>query len=230
MFWRLGPALGLALVLVLIVVARVNGEAAAGIKSAGNYDGLLATQEIRTDPATVSGIGYVHPVQVDVGAAYGDFVAIGTAKGEGVSACLDDFDANWSVYKDWVLGGVYSCYDLAYDVYGVGGKPVFKIQYTTCPSTGQTKWVLFWNNSEMACLTSGATNASDVIVGIETTGGSAVDRNIDVKYTSIYYNLRGDATWYQFGSCTLSPSFADPSYSITSPSATSCNVYLAPLN
>ena len=54
-------------------------------------------------------------------------MAIGTANGLGVSACLHDYDPKWSVYKDWVLGGVYKCFDLAYDVYGVGGQPVFKM-------------------------------------------------------------------------------------------------------
>lgn len=213
------------------MVSAANAEFAAGIKGAGNYDAILATQEIRTDPATVSGVGYVHPVQADVGAPGGDFVAIGTANGVGVSACLNDYDPKWSVYKDWVLGGVYKCFDLAYDVYGIGGKPVFKIQYGTCPSSGAAgKWVLFWNNAEMGCLTSGANYSSRVVIALETTGGSTVDRNIDAKYTSVYYNLRGDGVWYNFGTCTLSPSYVDPNYSISAPSTTSCNVYLAPLD
>lgn len=82
----------------------------------------------------------------------------------------------------------------------------------------------------MGCLTSGANYASRVVGALETTGTSTVDRNIDAKYTSVYYNLRGDGVWYNFGTWTLSPSYVDPNYSISAPSATSCNVYLAPLD
>ncbi len=227
---RVGSGVGLALFLVVAAVTPVHGEFAAGIKAAGDYDGLSTYQEIRTDPATVSGIGYVHPVQVDVGAAGGDFVAIGTAKGVGVANCANDYDAKWTVYMDWVLGGVYNCYDIALDVYGVGGKPHLKIQYQTCTSTGASRWVLTWASVQRACLVSGATNASRVIVALETTGGSTVDRNIDVKYTAIQYKKRSGGSWYAFGTCTLSPSFAEPNYSISAPSSTACNTYLAPLD
>lgn len=54
----------------------------------------------------------------------------------------------------------------------------------------------------MGCLTSGANYSSRVVIALETTGGSTVDRNIDAKYTSVYYNLRGDGVWYNFGTCT----------------------------
>lgn len=185
---------------------------------------------MRTDPATVVGIGYVHPFQMHLAPGTGDFVAIGTAKGVGVSACASDYDALWTVYMDWVLGGVYQCFDVQTDVYGVGGKPSFIIQRTTCTSTGAIRWVLTWAGSQRACLVHGATSAVRSAAGLETTGPGTVDRNIDVKYTFLRTSAVGNANWVDFGNCELAPSFADPNYTIDSVSNTSCNLFLAPLN
>ncbi len=222
-------ALGIGLAFALLASnAAYAGEQAAGIKEAFNLDGLWGRGEIRTDPTTVAGIGYVHPMQLDIGPVLGEFVAIGTAKGVGVLGCADDYDPLWSVYRDGELGGVYHCYDIATDSYGVGGNPLFELRRTAC--NGASRWVLWWNSVVRACLTSSATYASRAIVMLETTGPGTTDRNIDVKYSSLYKNFVASFDWFPFGDCDFSPSFADPNYDLDGTSNYACNVFLPPLS
>jgi len=64
-------------------------------------------------------------------------------------------------------------------------------------------------------------------LGLETTGSSLTDRNIDVKYTNAMINSASSTTWSSFAA---QGGFADPNYSYQLVSGTSYNVYLAPLN
>ena len=56
----------------------LGSEHASGTIWAGSpiYDGLKGNQAMRSDLATVTGVGYGHPAQADTGAPGGDFVAI----------------------------------------------------------------------------------------------------------------------------------------------------------
>jgi hypothetical protein len=192
-----------------------------------DFDAFKGYQGIRTDPATVSGVGYVHASQVDVGAVGGDFVAIGTAKGVGVESCADDYDAKWSIYTDGELGGVYFCNDEKVDAYAAGANPSFSIEYGFCPSTLSNKWLLSMGGTLWSCYGSSSTTASRVSAMLETTGSSTVDRNIDVKFTGLNWSLSGSSSWTSFGTGTVVHS---PSYSNSSVSSTAFNVYLAPLD
>jgi hypothetical protein len=215
---------------LLAAAPALANEFALGIKTAANLDGLLGRQNIRTDPATVTGIAFVHPTQVDAGVADGDFVGIGTYKGigaTGANSCANDYDALWSIYRDQELNGVYSCYTIATDVYAAGANPSFQIQLTAC--SGSTRWALYFDGILRACVTAPLPYASGVAVGIETAGTST-DYNIDVKYLNLYKHFVGSGTWFAFGDCDFAPSFADPNYDVDGPSTIACNTFLPPLN
>jgi hypothetical protein len=96
-----------------------------------NIDGIKGNQVIKTDPATVDDVGYAHPVQLDVGAPGGDFVAIGTFNGMGTSGhaqdCADSYDSKWSVYTDGTIGGAYFCVTESVNAYAAGATPSFRI-------------------------------------------------------------------------------------------------------
>ena len=168
----------------------------------GTIDKFQGNQRIRTDPATVQGIGYIHPIYMDVGADGGDFVAVGTANGVGVDHCADDYDEKWTVYGDWVIGGIYHCWDFALDKYNAGANPTFKIARELCPiGEGEYayRWVLVFGGTLYRCLSHSATGADSVEAGLETTGPGNVDRNIDVTYTNLKIDgsNAGAPTWYR---------------------------------
>jgi len=74
--------------LAIAVATSVNAEFSVGYRYGGAYSGLKGTQGIRTDPATVVGVGYVQITQLDTGATGGDFVAIGTSGIRRAAACF----------------------------------------------------------------------------------------------------------------------------------------------
>lgn len=72
---------------VLLVVAAHSTHAATfgfHYKSGSNFDGIKGSQQIRTDPPTILGIGYVHATQALRSADPDDpdFVAVGTTIGD----------------------------------------------------------------------------------------------------------------------------------------------------
>jgi hypothetical protein len=190
-------------------------------------DGFKGRQGIRTDPATVTGIGYVHPTQMDIGSVGAAFVAIGTAKGVGVDDCANDYDALWTVYIDGEIGGTYFCEDVDVDAYGSGTNPAFNISYEFCPSVLANRWLLSFGGVLWSCKSAGATGATRAIGMIETTGSSSTDRNIDVKYTNLQLNNISSNTWNNFGNAASSVA---PNYSFANVSTTAFNVFLAPLD
>lgn len=191
-----------------------------------NLDGFRGNQGIRTDPATVNGIGYVHPAQLDIGDPNGSFLAIGTAKGVGVDNCANDYDAKWTIYTDGELQGVYFCDDQDVDAYSAGANPGFKIVYGNCLVTGNA-WELHMGNTLWRCISATSHKASRAIAMLETVGTNT-DKNIDVKYTDLENNNDSSGTWHSWG--TVDDLFADPNYTATQPIDTSINAYLAPLD
>src|SRR5262245_21463986 len=75
----LGWAVGLVATIGVVAPAIAN-EFAFGQLVAGSaiYTGISGSAAIRTDPATVAGVAFVHPVQVDTGALGGSFIGLGT--------------------------------------------------------------------------------------------------------------------------------------------------------
>lgn len=223
----------IALVFVLVSApSTLAAEQAGSYASAGatsTFDGFRGNMGIRTDPATVSGVGYVHAAQIDVGAAGGDFVAIGTSNGLGVSgtACANDYDPRWTIYVDWVLGGVYGCADSALDVYGSGANPSFHLSWSWCSALNRSTWVLLFDGVQRRCLTSANSVGSRVIAMLETTGVSTTDRNIDVRYTNLNKNYGSGTTWFAYGTGIQ---VVAPNYTYQHVSSTAFNVYLAPLD
>lgn len=197
------------------------------------YDGLKGFMEMRTDPATDPDVGYVHVAQADVGQYDGDFVAIGTYKGKAPPGCANDFDARWSGYLDGEFLALYFCQSFAPDAYGVGDKPSFKIEFTTCPFDPELQaWVLSLpGNSPRACV-EGPTAARGLYIGLETASNPAdpADRNIDVKYTILYRNQTNGATWVELGTPPPSANQCDPNYAYTIVSSTQHNFFLPPMN
>jgi hypothetical protein len=207
-------------------------DQAGGVRDmgSGSLTGLQGNQGIRTDPATVAHVGYVHPTQIDTGSAGGDFVAIGTANGLGVSNCADDYDAGWTIYADGITGGVYWCTDYTQDAYTTGSNPSFQIQYKLCPQGSSTaRWSLSFGGTVRKCQNQGTTTGKRAVTMIEVTceaGGSCTtDRNIDVKYTNLTVAVGG--SWVNFAA---NAEVKDPAYSVDYPNNNSVNAYLAPLN
>ena len=213
-------------VLGLVLAQPVHASEFACAQRVALVDGVKGNQGIRTDPATVNGVGYVHPVQIDTGGAGGDFVAIGTANGAGVDQCANDYDPRWTIYADGETGGIYWCYDYTQDAYTTGANPTFQIYYDFCAPSGPTRWVLTFGGTQRRCVANSGTYGQLANVLLETTGNSTTDRNIDVKYTNVKVNLSGSTTWVDFAGT----GFADPNYSRQVPSGTSVNAYLAPLD
>jgi len=70
----------------------------------------------------------------------------------------------------------------------------------------------------VACIVSGALDATKAVGMLETTGGSSVDRNIDVKFKNVERQSVGSMTWHDFGTPNITP--IDPSYSFDLVSST----------
>jgi hypothetical protein len=83
----LGRVAAVALLLLATAVSTAEAEVAATSRLLGSadIDGFRGQQGIRTNPSTVNGISFVHPVQADVGSPGAAFLAVGTYKGEGTS-------------------------------------------------------------------------------------------------------------------------------------------------
>jgi len=208
-------------------------SAAYRVAASASIDGVKGNQGIRTDPPTVAGIGFVHAAWIDTGGPSGDFVSIGTSNGAGAqgspgqSTCADDYDPRWTIYADGQTGGLYWCTSYTQDAYTTGVNPTFQIYYDFCSPSGPNAWVLTFAGTQRKCATNSGSGGSRASVGLETAGGSTVDRNIDVKYTNLQVNLTGSTTWINFSQSGV---HVDPSYSLTVVSATAVNAYLAPLN
>jgi hypothetical protein len=211
-----------------LMPSQASAEQAAGQinSSPRNLIGVSGHQEIRTGPATVNGIGYIHPTQADIGVDGGGFVGIGTAKGVGIDQCADNYDALWTVYTDGFIGGNYFCHDENPDAYTIGDNPSFKIVYANCPSSQTNAWLMYFGGTLWRCLYSDQHVAQSVGVGLETTGGSNVDRNIDVKYSELEHRSQGSG----FVGWGTASTFAAPSYTVTQPVNAKINAFLAPLD
>lgn len=233
---RLGRAL-----IAVAALSIVTTPLAVALEQAGYariptsaIDGVKGNQGIRTDPVTVNFVGFVHPTQVDTGAAGGDFVAIGTANGAGAPgdpgqpSCANDYDPKWTIYADGATGGLYWCADYTQDAYTTGANPTFQIYYDFCSPSGPVRWVLSFGGVQRRCVNQGTTSGDSAIVMLETTGASTTDRNIDVKYTNLKVNLTGSATWVNFDA-NFSVGGPAPNYSIQIVNGTAVNAYLAPL-
>lgn len=219
-----GAVVGLS---VHAVVANEHDQLGL-LNGSANIDEIKGNMGIRTDPATVSGVGYVHPVQLDVGSLGGDVVAIGTANGNGAGQyCEDDYDSGWTVYVDAVIGGVYTCVDYSHDAYGVGDNPSFQIQYKYCTAVHANRWVMTFGGVQRTCIYSGSDGGRYAGAGLETTGASTTDRNIDVKYTNMMKSLKGSSSESALDANDV---VLDPAYDYDNVSATSFNTYLPPLN
>lgn len=196
-------------------------------RAANDFNGFKGRQALRTNPATVVGVGYVHASQVDVGAGGGDFVAIGTAKGRGVANCADQYSGSWTIYTDGILGGVYFCNDEKKNAYKAKTNPTFSIQYDYCPSASTDRWLLSFGGTLWRCLGTGQTGGHRVTAMLETTGASNVDRNIDVRFNNLRRRHQG-ANWVDFGA--PGHHFSNLNYSVANPYNDQVDAFLTPLD
>jgi hypothetical protein len=217
----------------LPATSALADEQASGQRTFGSaaLDGFRGRQGIRTDPATVTGVGYAHPTQMGIGSLGAAFLAVGTHNGLGTSGhaqdCANSSNPLWSVYVDGELAGAYFCEIVSANAYGADTNPAFRIEYGFCPSVSANRWLLSFGGTLWRCKSSGATGASFIGAGLETIGSSMTDRNIDVKYTNMEFNLVGFSSW---ASADMQDHFESPNYSHTYVSPTAFNVFLAPLN
>lgn len=201
----------------------------------GTYDGFRGNADIRTNPITVNGITFAHSTQMDTGAVGGEFVAIGTYKGEGAGVapdrCVDDYDGAWSIYTDGVLNSMYFCETEAEDQYVVGDNPSFAIIWGFCLSQSANRWLMYHDGGLWACYD--ATDFSRGAAAVLETAGSppsTTDRNIDVKFTNLNVNRSNGGDWLVFGSIAAVDIILSPDYTYGWISNTAHNSFLAPLN
>lgn len=219
-----------AVVTAVSTSPALANEYATGARQANYFDGIKGNQDIRTDPATVVGVGYNHPIWVVYRPASSfDFVSIGTRNGLGPSgtSCANDYDAKWTVYIDRIINGVYGCWDEAHDLYAAGANPSFEISWGVC--SGFYRWVMKFGGVTYQCIYAPWGNAQWIEIGIEVTGNDSVDRNIDAKWTNLKKSYVSSSVWDNFGSCTTLGT-VDPNYDVDTVSVTACNTYLPPLN
>lgn len=209
--------------------AQAGEQAGADVyTSSVDFDAWHGDHEIRTGPATVNGVGYIHGMQMDVGAQGGSFIAIGTSRGLGVpgTQCSDQYSGGWDIYTDGEIGGVYFCRIEELNAYNAGDTAAFTLRWGDCPGAAQDRWLFFMGGPLRRCDNASSHTASRVMVMLETTGSSNVDRNLDVTYTNLEWrstegvyvkseNMRGDA---------------DPSYTVSFPANGKVNAFLAPLD
>jgi hypothetical protein len=224
-------SMSLMTVMALAGSATAVNEFSAGfrVRSTTDLDGVRGNQGIRTGPATVNGVSYVHPTQMDVGSLGDSFVAIGTYNGQGTSGggadCPNDYDSGWSGYYDGVIAGVYFCFKFGDDNWSVGDSPTFRIE-RDCQLGPNVRWGVYFAGSQRACLDSGASGATAAVASIEVVSSGGTDRNVDVKYTSLDVHFVG-GSW---GSFSHNDTRVDPFYSFGAVSSTAFNTYLAPLD
>jgi hypothetical protein len=156
-----------------------------------------------------------------------DFVAVGTYKGWGPSACTDDYDAQWSGYVDGETGGIYFCQTFGTNQYGAGEVSSFQISYQACGPDGVKKWALVYGGTLRRCVTSAATNGVWAQVGLETVN-TTVDRNIDVRHSGLYINRTTDTAWVLTN--WEASGIVAPSYTVRINSQSSNDSYLAPFD
>lgn len=192
---RAAVAIALLAALITPSVAAANGFA-YGLKAGASFDGVRGTQWIRTDPATVAGIGYVHAIQVqrNLDPNDPDFIAIGTMNGVGVSGtqCANHYDPLWGIYVDWVLYGVYTCKDIVANYIGVGGAANSTIQWTFCDGASAYRWVLSFASTVRACVNASWHSGGRIVWGIETVPTST-ERNLDIRWLDPQQNLVGNS-------------------------------------
>lgn len=232
---RVAAALAVSLVIAALSasIAAAN-EFSAGLRTrtSADLDGLRGNQDIRTSPGTISGVGFNHITQMDVGSSGASFVAVGTYNGKGTSGhsqdCADDYDTGWSGYYDGEIAGVYFCQKFGDDNWHIGDAPAFRIQRgNDCFVGGNAGWGLNFAGSQRACLNSGASGAIFAAAGLEAQQSGTADRNIDVKYTSLDVSFNTGTGWSSFN---RNGSSVDPNYSLTDVSNTAFNTFLAPLD
>jgi hypothetical protein len=217
-------------VAVALFATSANAEWCLGDHNTPLIDGLKGNQGIRTDPATVSGVSFVHTAQVNIDVA-GTFVAIGTYKGAGTAGgqpnCPAHYDpgSHWSGFYDGEINGVYFCTSFGTNQWLAGANPSFKIEWAYCPTIGN-RWVLTFAGTTRTCIF-GPSSAVAVTGGLETVQASTVDRNIDVKWTNMMWSVGGN-TFVNVGN--TQPGYCDDFYTYQYVSDSSWNTYLAPLN
>ncbi|MBI3750077.1 MAG: hypothetical protein HY263_00200 [Chloroflexi bacterium] len=155
-----------------------------GFRDGSNWDGTRGVQWIKTDPTTVSGVGYVHAAQLLRDPDSDEFVAVGTSNGMGVpnTQCADHYDALWDIYVDYDVNGLYSCKDIRVNFMGVGSAANYRIEWAYCDAVSAFRWVLSFNSTVDACVSAVWHSSSHITLGIETLGSSTTARNLDVRF------------------------------------------------
>lgn len=194
--------------------------------------GFRGEQVIRTNPATQTGVSYVHPFQAYFSGP--TFLAVGTYKGRGAngdpgsSSCPDNYSGTWSLYTDGENpAGQYFCVLEQADAFDVGHSPHFRIAESVC-ADGNRGWAAFVNGDRKTCRgayndTATGGGAGLEVVAFPTTQGY----NIDVIHRDLelYSNYLG--MWYDLGA---NRRFRDDPYHLAQPNDRRIESYLGTLD
>jgi hypothetical protein len=141
-------------------------------------------------------------------------------------------NAKWDLYLDAWLGGMYwGCVTILANAYAAGTTQTFRISWSFCDSAQAYRWVHYWSGVQRWCFNHVVHAGQKLEIGLEvvSTPENFTDRNIDVKYSGLTFNLINQSTWFNW--ITLPPGsfLVSPNYTVTNPTATTVNSFLAPL-
>jgi hypothetical protein len=220
----------LALIAVVAGPAHADNDFAAayritytGSPDLHQNDSFRGNQEIRTNPATSSGITFAHPMQVYFSGT--SFFAVGTYKGAAVDACAANASGPWSVYEDGERpDGTYFCRTLMVDAFRIGDNPKFRLVRQACG------WASMVNGAKYNCRTSFQEYAQGAGAGMEVASPANITAsyNIDVKHTQLELHSYFLNFWYDLDADRFDIDRAD--YYVTRPSTRALNSFLAPLD
>lgn len=158
--------------------------------------GVRGNQGIRTNPATVNGVAFIHLGQLFLD-ANGNFIGVGTYKGRntvgGTTNCPSHYGGDWTGYYDRVVAMVYACSDFCVDCWDTGDNPSFKIEWASCLPQPVSRWVVTFAGTNRACI-SGPSSGIGGSAGLEVVG-TTNDYNIDAKWTNMQQRPQGGTFW-----------------------------------
>jgi len=180
---------GLGAVLALVVAQTalatcfgLGHEGAYGAEPASSLRrGIKGEMDLYSAQPNNTSAAIIHPTQIVHDAD--NFVGWGTAKGIGVDNSDDYFGTRWQIYFDGAQLGDYFCEQHYGDVADTAQNQFFRIEWTTCPGDGQSKFVVYWNSAWKSCKTIGVSNGRP-LAGAESIG-TTLTQDLQVGFAAV---------------------------------------------
>ena len=174
------------------------------------YVGLAGFQML-TQLVAQPGHFIAHPGQLNPSFS-SDFIGLGTAKGEGVMNCPDQWGPSWQAYVDGLVYGTYFCEDLQY-IHGDAQSQSFIIQrrYGACyPGEEGVAWDIKWQGVTQTCVSESFSSTDFVSAGAEN-GNNQPNQRLAISYVQMQYQVT-ESPYAYWGTYQA---FTDAPYTIT---------------